>query len=443
MIKASQASPASSPMTRIAVYLAYVYALFPLSDYLIRRALGLPALAALWDKGLLLVLAFLALTFSFDRSIWQRFLHALKWPLVLWLGLGLAHLFLDLPHFAASFDGFRAVYFYMLAGIIGLFLFHKQSDQRRLLDLLLVVAMLAALVGIGQYALGVEVPAGWTDVSESTSRRAFSFVVSPNVFGSYMALFAPIALGLVFIAKSWYGRLYYGTVFLFLSVGLILSASRGAWLALAFSAFITAFALRRMYALMVSAVFVFFAALIAPVRRRILALLSPTYWEKSSRDGRLARWTRAYHEMRFDPFFGKGLGHYGGATGQRYFGTTYVDSYYFKTLAETGLVGLALIFYLLLTLLITFWKNIAKLKDRSTSILTIALVTGETAVLIHNAVENIFEVPFLNAYFWLIAGLTLSMLWRENHGHDREHDIDVDDANDALPSRKEMVNDHA
>lgn len=436
MIKASHAS---SHITQKAVYLAYIYALFPLSDYLLRHALGLSALAALWDKGLLLILATVSVTFSFDRNIWQTLMHTLKWPLLLWIGLGVAHVFLDLPHFAASFDGFRAVYFYMLAGLIGLFLFHKESDRRHLLNIMLLVATLAALVGIGQYVLGVEVPAGWTDVTEATSRRAFSFVISPNVFGSYMALFSPIALGLFFIAKTWYGRLYYGMSFLFLNIGLVLSASRGAWLALALSAFITAFALRRTYALALSIVFVFFAGIISPVRHRILALLSPTYWEKSSRDGRIARWTRAYHEMRFDPFFGKGLGHYGGATGQRYFGTTYVDSYYFKTLAETGLIGLGLLLYLLLALLGTFWKNIRLLHDRSTYILTIALVTGETAVLIHNAVENIFEVPFMNAYFWLIAALILSMLWRDNHGHDGN----TDDADDATFSQKEQVKEHA
>lgn len=393
-------------------YLAYIYALFPLSDYLIRHMLGLSTLAALWDKGLLFILAGSALLFHFDKTKWHALMHTLKWPLILWIGLGIAHLFLDLPNFAASFDGFRAVYFYMLAALIGLFLFDDEASSRRLLDLLLAVATLAAIVGIGQYIVGVDVPASWTDVSEKTSRRAFSFVVSPNVFGSYMALFTPIAAGLLLISKTSWGRLYYSISFFLLGAGLILSASRGAWLALALSALVTAFMLRRIYALALSSVFVLLTAIIPPIRRRILALISPTYWEKSGSDGRIARWTRAYHEMRFDPFFGKGLGHYGGATGQRYFGTTYVDSYYFKTLAETGLVGLGLLLYLLLTLLVALWQKTLSQRNRSTKILTISLVTGLTAVLLHNAVENIFEVPFMNAYFWLIVGLTFSMLWR-------------------------------
>ena len=37
------------------------------------------------------------------------------------------------------------------------------------------------------------------------------------------------------------------------------------------------------------------------------------------------------------------------------------------------------------------------------------LIVGLLGVLLHNGVENIFEVPMMASYFWLLLGMTAAL----------------------------------
>ncbi|PTQ53639.1 MAG: O-antigen polymerase [Hydrogenibacillus schlegelii] len=397
-------------MKRLSLFLLGLYALFPLTDFLLRRVLGLGGLAGLWDKGLLALLFVLA-WLQADRERLRR-LRPLAAPLGLFFALGVLHLGIDLPNFAATFDGFRAVYFYMLALFVGAWLPKTRDDVERIMAVLAGLGALAGAVGLAQVALGVRTPAGWTDVTEATSRRAFSFVVSPNVLGSYMAYALLLTLALAWRARAEGRRRALLVYLLFAALeaaALVLSGSRGAWLAFFLAALVVLFFFRPRLSLAAAAALIALAALLPPIRRRMEALLSPMYWEKSARDGRIARWLGSFHQMRFDPLFGRGIGHYGGATGNRFFGTTYVDGYYFKTMAEMGLPGLILFVWLMVAVFRTLFARWQAARGRPEGALLLGLLAADLAVALHNAVENIFEVPFMNAYFWLAAGLALAL----------------------------------
>ena len=192
---------------------------------------------------------------------------------------------------------------------------------------------------------------------------------------------------------------------LILAICLLATLSSGAWLA--FAAAILFFAIlidkRALIAVLIAGILV--ATLVPQVTERITYLFSPTYMEKSAEDGRIARWGGALDQARNEPFFGRGLGHYGGAVAQRQLGVTYVDNYYAKTLAEGGLVGLTLFLWLLPALLWKAYQHIRRLGDQEPRLRWImrGLLTGLVAVLLHNGVENIFEVPFMQ-YLFLVIG---------------------------------------
>ncbi|MBO8170319.1 MAG: O-antigen ligase family protein [Bacillaceae bacterium] len=383
----------------------YLFLSYPLLDYILKHWIPIPLVSSLWDEGVLFVL-FMFTLFHMVGS--NRSVPAMKVPLIAFIMLGLAHVVIDMPYLAANIEGFRAVYQYMLAFLIGFFLINHIEHAVNFMRFVAVIGAIAGLVGVAQVVIGVETPAGWTDASEQGLIRAFSFVISPNVLGSYMALIVPLTMGLVLYEHKKGMKGVWLLALIFTVGALLLSGSRGAWLALFGSVSILFVIIDRRLLIAGVAAAAAAVAFVPPVRIRILNLFSETYFDKSLQAGRLARWLNAYDYMRYDPFFGKGIGHYGGAVGARYFGTTYVDSYYFKTLAELGLIGIALFIWLMISLtrfMLKAWQTLYGTKEYW---LVGGLLTGLLAVILHNGVENIFEVPFMNSYFWFFSGLLLA-----------------------------------
>lgn len=385
--------------------LLFLYLTYPLFDYLIRRFLPLPVLPSMWDEGVLILLMIAAL---FTMFLGERSLPSLKIPMLAFVMLGVSHIIIDIPNFAADVEGFRAIFEYYLLFLVGYYLIEEKVTALKSLHLISLIATLAAFYGMVQVALGVETPSSWTDAAEQGLTRAFSFVVSPNVLGSYMALTLPIAAAFFFYERGLWRKGYYAFSFLLQLGAFVLSGSRGAWIALFLSLFLLLAFMSWKWAIAGGVAAVIGGLLLSPIRSRIFNLFSPEYLAKSANDGRIARWLGAYHEMRFDPFFGRGIGHYGGAVGDRYFGTTYVDSYYFKTLAELGLPGVILMLWLFVTTMVLLYQLWFMMKGKKEYVLIGGIVTGLVAVIFHNAVENIFEVPFMNSYFWFLTGLLLS-----------------------------------
>jgi putative inorganic carbon (hco3(-)) transporter len=392
----------------------YIFLSFPIVDYILRNILPIPVVSSLWDEGVMIIL--ILFVFSHVRgSKHDRPLPSIKIPLTAFFIMGIAYLIADMENFGASVEGFRATFEYIVAFFIGYHLFRSMGQAKKSIYVLVVVATLVGFYGVIQRIIGVETPSGWSDASEAITTRAFSIVQSPNVLGSYMILMAPIAAGLVLMSKTWKQRIIWLGMTLIMLAALLFTGSRGAWLALAASIGLLGIMYDRRILIggLIAAVLVVF--LVPSVQHRFTSLFSPTYVEKSTKDGRIARWAGAYDMMRYEPLFGKGMGHYGGAVAERNFGTIYVDSYYFKTLAETGIVGLALFFWLMFTLIKEMLRSWRAVKTRGYQFVAIGIFTGLVAVIFHNGVENIFEVPFMNAYFWLLAGMILSFPFLENN----------------------------
>lgn len=382
----------------------YILMLFPFIDYTLRNILPIPIVSSLWDEALLVLLIGICAWRAFEVD---RPLPAMRVPLLAFTIMGLAYFVFNMHHFFVNIEGFRAVFQYMLAFFVGFYFLQNEWDARKALTLFIIVAGAVGLYGVYQYIIGVEVPQSWTDASENVRTRSFSIVQSPNVLGSYMVLSIPIAFGLALTSKGKIRLLFIAIAFVMLAA-LMFTGSRGAWIAFAGAVgLIFMFFDRRIFIVFI--IVTLLAAFFVPqVSSRLSNLFSSTYMEKSSQDGRLYRWTNAYDIMRNQPLFGIGLGRYGGAVGERNFGTTYVDSYYFKTLAEVGLVGLSLYVWLMFSLLRGGYRIWMHVRGRPEFYLYGGILAGLIGVVLHNGFENIFEVPFMSTFFWLMTGFLLS-----------------------------------
>lgn len=379
-------------------------AFFPIVDFLVRK---IPVLGSLMGVAWYLILIVLA-ALALGRYLSGDRLEPLPYHKLLkaFILLGIAYLAMGIASFSVDFEGFRAIYTYSFYAFILPFIVDKDL-AKNLVRYTLYAGLVIGLHGVYQYVTKAPMPAGWVDAGESVRTRAFSVFGSPNAMGAYMAMMFPMAAGMAWSTRSKKERLFFAFVALITLAALLFTFTRGAWLALFVALTVTAalFDRRLLLLILVGAV----AAMFVPqIHSRVFQLFDPLYWEKAARDGRIARWLTAYDAMRPNPFFGAGMGHFGGAVADRRFGVKYVDNYYMKTLAEMGLVGLLTMLTLFGTIVRNLYTRIFKpLKSHEEWPLLLGMFTSVLAVLIQNAVENVFEVPAMNLLFWFVVSLTV------------------------------------
>ena len=140
--------------------------------------------------------------------------------------------------------------------------------------------------------------------------------------------------------------------------------------------------------------------------QRLLFMLSPTYMAKSSKGGRLYRWSIGIDKWKRNKFLGLGLGRFGGAVAMNnQLSPFYLDNYYLKTLTEMGIYGILGLAFVIITFIIFSAKIIKGQGDCKKKTLAIGLFSGATGVLAQNFVENIFEVPAMAIYVWIVMAL--------------------------------------
>ncbi|MGG1661838.1 O-antigen ligase family protein [Brevibacillus sp. NRS-1366] len=394
----------------------YLLLAYPVIDFVMRKILPIPVVSSFWDEALLIVL----LVFTFGAFLQtNRTMPSMKHLLGAFFVLGIALMVTDMANWSASVEGFRSVYQYIIAFLMGFYLLKSVEDLDKFMKGLAIIGFVAAAYGVMQVVLGVKTPESWVQEGEAITTRAFSFVTSPNVLGSYMALIAPVAAGLFVKAANRKEKLIWAVVTLTTLLALLLTGSRGAWFALALAMFVCFYLWNKriagylVLAGIIGVVALFFVPesvpMVGTVKNRIFTLFTPEYFEASSEGGRIGRWGEAYDKMRIEPLFGVGLGHHGGAVAARQFGTIYSDSYFFKSLAEYGLIGIILLIGLVISMLRYSARAVRKLQDSPHFFSVLGLFGGLIAVATHNLVENIFEVPFMSLYFWLFGGFLCAL----------------------------------
>ncbi|HBR03039.1 MAG TPA: polymerase, partial [Ruminiclostridium sp.] len=106
-----------------------------------------------------------------------------------------------------------------------------------------------------------------------------------------------------------------------------------------------------------------------------------------------------------------GLGHFGGAVAMNNKdlipNTFYMDNYWLKTAVEMGTMGIIAFAVLILTLIVWSIRSVKHCKDYDTRLITAGCFSGLCGVLVHNLIENVFEVPYMVVYFWVIAAILL------------------------------------
>lgn len=385
---------------------------YPFADFLFRKLPMLNRFASVWDEALLLLAALAVISISIVKNRDKLRVSPLDVYIVVFLLFCVFLLFKNSPNMKIAVEGFRVYAEYALWFFIGLWLLKDSEQFDKFIKGFIFMMFVISIYGIYQYIIGVEIPSTWIDSSRETyiRTRVYSIIGSPNVLGSLLAMSIPFVLPYVLYEKNIKKKIYYLVVLISMIACLGFTFSRGAWFAFLFSMLLFGFFIDKKVLGILFGIIVAVPILAPSILMRVLYMLSSEYTKSSARAGRIARWTKAYEILTQHPLFGVGFGRFGGAVAKRNIANAfYVDNFYLKSAVEMGTIGVVLMVVVFLVGLLFAARIVKHLYSKKLRNTASGVLIGLATVLLHNVVENIFEVPMMTTYFWLFLGFLFAL----------------------------------
>jgi O-antigen ligase len=375
-----------------------------------RRSLG--GLGAAWDDAfLLLAVALLlwAVLFLRRAALWTV---PILLPLLLAVAAAVGSVVVNGVPGEVGIFALRVLFQPLLFYFLG-FLFPKNRRWVQWTVALFVLSgVTLALHGLYQYATHAPMPASWVDVHEGDiATRAYSIIENPNGLGAVLLMGTLVSLSLALRSglRS-LQRWVMAAACLVQLAGVAVTFSRGAWLGL--GAGLVALLLmsyRRYLVPLVGLGVVGWFALPATFTRRLTFAFSSTYLAKSASAGRLFVWRLAVHDVAAHPWFGVGLGTFGGTAAVTFgYGRLWVDNFYLQLAAEGGLVLLALFLWVLLRAAKGLVRGYLATPDPYLRALAAGVFGGFIAVAVANVTASVWETLAVGVGFWFMTGLASS-----------------------------------
>ncbi len=316
----------------------------------------------------------------------------------------------------------------------------KERRQINLLvGALLAASLLEALYGMYQFFTRSG-PEGF--LLGERFLRAFGTFGQPNPFAGYLGLVLPLALGLATGAAVERGSLnvrpsfLFGAIALMLLAAILMSLSRGAWLAFFSAVSVMAVMVSGrslVYLLLVLALVVIllglgaFDVLPEAVTARLSIItdyvrifdvrevtVTPENWAIVER---MANWQAAWGMFTDHPLLGVGIGNYGVVYPQYALEgwentTGHAHNYYLNLLGETGIIGLGAYLVFWLTTFVYAGKALAKVKQARQGYGVISkygVVLGVLGTMVALSVHSLFDSLYVHSMVAQI-GLTLGLM---------------------------------
>ncbi len=402
----------------------YLLAMYPFLDYGIR--LCVPALGNMWDELLLVVMyGVWGYKWIFNRRKPSFKSSPLDLPVLFFLVSMVCVFIANYLFINVAIAGLRATIQYVLWFYAVFQIIDSPKIAKGVCFVFIIVVGIMAIHGVFQYIIGVEMPASWVDNKEAGVRtRVFSILTSPNILGSLMTLALPLTLAFANISKTFKHQAFFYFLSIMMTLTLIFTFSRGAWVGFAFAIALYVFLKDKRLFIPVIALGIFAIILVPSIGDRISYMLSIEYIESSLTAGRLVRWLTGLEILADQPIFGLGHGRFGGAVAinnnlayllnGEVVNTFYMDNYYLKMAVETGLFGLFFFMMVMFQIVVNGIRTIRITSSKEHKEIEIGILSGLFGVIIHNFVENVFEVPMMTSCFWLLVAV-LMVYWHINY----------------------------
>lgn len=383
-----------------------VLAAFPWLDFAARSALG--ALAPMWDE-LLLLGALSALLFSvFLAGRVQLRTVPISLPLLVALVAALGSVAMnEVPPGPALF-GLRITFQPLIFFYLGYLLPRDRRWIKLAVGVFLAAGLAMALHGLFQFATDAPMPQSWVDRQEqSFGTRAYSIIENPNGLAAFLLLGTLVSASLTLAARRPRHFLLLGLLTLTLTAGVGVTFSRGSWLGLIAGVVAMAvLAYRRFFGALVAGALVAPVFLPAAVVDRLTFAFSSAYINKSLVAGRLLMWNVSMGHIVQNPWFGVGLGTFGGTSAVLWgYGRLWVDNFYLQLGAEGGLILLGAFLWLLFRAAKSLVAAYLYEQDPWLRAFAAGVFGAFVAVAVANLTAGVWETLVVGAGFWFLSGL--------------------------------------
>lgn len=302
--------------------------------------------------------------------------------------------------FVIKYIEFFLVYVVVLNSI------RDRASIRNYVTAMLIVCGIICIMGFIQYFQGEAVT---TPFEGRQSER--------NTLGGYLVLIFSLSLGLFVAIKSWKFRIPLLLLLVLILGTLTVSLSRGAWLAVVSSVIFLVFTTRSDRRFLIAIILLALVAVIlfAPdvTRDRLSYTIHQgvaqeqrieifSYRLDTSTSARILSFQQALEQFYKHPLLGWGIT-----------GFVFIDSQYFRLLAEIGLLGLLSFLFVIFGI----WKTATSLLDGLKDFeygLVLGFLAGFVGLMVHSLGANTFIIVRIMEPFWFLASL-ITFMYIEDH----------------------------
>jgi O-antigen ligase len=295
----------------------------------------------------------------------------------------------------------------------------REEQVRRFIMAILATGVLISIYGMLQIPAGVRVSAPF--------EGQFG---EPNTLGGYLLLLIALVSGLFLTARTEKYKILYLGMAAFFAIPFIYTLSRTSWLALIpMIGTLLYFSYRKTVLIYFVMLSVALTLLFAPqsAKDRVLYTFK-SHPTKSvqvagmtldpSSSERIISWQRCLKDFVHHPILGYGVTGYG-----------FIDSQYFRTLVEVGIMGLAALLYLFYTIFREILSVYRAVQTPYRKGLALGLLAGCAAMFTHSIGANTFIIVRIMEPFWFLVGLVIMipvLEKQERLEHDREVSLNAD-----------------
>lgn len=296
----------------------------------------------------------------------------------------------------------------------------RREQVERLIAGLILAGSVSALLGLALYAIDhslavrilsalsvVGYPSGpgvlrFVEDNPALPLRAISTSVDPNSFGGMLVVILGLAVSQFFAKAPLVNRWFLLPSILALSICILLTNSRAAWLGAGVAlAFVATFEDRRLWLLMIGGIVL--AAVLGLGGGFLDRLQAGLMLQDRATQMRLAEYQNAFEIIRHYPWFGVGFG-----TAPEIDLTTGVSSIYLTIAERMGLAGLASFLAVVTVFFLRGFGALHRLADQRSKAVLIGIMASVSGALTVGVLDHYYfniEFPHMVALFWLLIGL--------------------------------------
>jgi O-antigen ligase len=288
-------------------------------------------------------------------------------------------------------------------------LFRGKKTVKLVLCFLIISTFMLSMLGIYQYFFAkIPTAEAWVDVEQfpELATRVYATLENPNVLGEYLGLTIPLVLGLFWASGKYRQKSLLAVVLGVLTLCLVLTFSRGAWVGLAVSVF--AFALFKEPRLLVLIVILgVLAPMFLPsvVTNRISSIGS---LEDSSNAYRVTIWIAALRMIKDYWLNGVGLGLVVFSRVYRDYmiagaSAIHAHNLYLEIGLEMGIIGLLALLWMALR---GFSEALTCVEsNHRMSFISTGIVAALVGHLFHGIFDYVWYSPRIVMAFWMYFGM--------------------------------------